>query len=83
MFSLRLGHLAVLTVPRTVIHCRSAASLPFTREPVEVTASETVGCGICYPHGTPAGSGDAPARGVVVWDGVRTVRRPVPTTSLN
>ena len=29
--SLRLGHLAVLTVPRTVIHYRSAASLPFTQ----------------------------------------------------
>ena len=29
--SLRLGHLAVLTVPRTVIHYRSAASLPFAQ----------------------------------------------------
>ncbi len=31
--SLRLGHATALTVHRTVIHYRVAASLPFTREP--------------------------------------------------
>ena len=38
--SLRLGHARVLTVPRTVIHCARAASLPAP------TDGETVGhCG--------------------------------------
>ena len=42
-FSLRFGHAAGLTVPRTVIQYRVAASLPKFREKAEVCADFTIG----------------------------------------